>query len=63
MVIVEILIALLVWFASGHAIEKIYDKAGFVDTPKFIFWIPALNVSLLLYLAFVRWPAFEQEVS
>ncbi|RVU32893.1 hypothetical protein [Neptunomonas marina] len=62
MVVVEVIIALAIWFASGHAIEKIYSKAGFKDTPKFVFWIPALNLSFLLYLAFAKWPTFKEEL-
>mgnify|MGYP005994449059 CR=1 FL=1 len=62
MVVVEIIIALAIWFASGHAISKIYFKAGFKDTPIFVFWIPALNLAFLLYLAFVEWPRFKEEV-
>lgn len=61
MVVVEIIIALAIWLASGHAIEKIYTKAGFVDTPKFVFWIPALNLAFLIYLAFASWPQFKEE--
>ena len=59
MIIAEIIIILLLWFVSGKAVEKIFMKAGFVDTPKFIFWIPALNLAFLIYLAFAKWPAFE----
>ena len=61
-VVVEIIIALAIWFASGHAISKIYFKAGFKDTPTFVFWIPALNLAFLLYLAFVQWPRFKEEI-
>ncbi|MFT6925127.1 MAG: hypothetical protein ACJAZP_000707 [Psychromonas sp.] len=62
MAVVEIVIVLAIWFASGHAIEKIYSKAGFKDTPKFVFWIPALNLAFLLYLAFIEWPRFREEL-
>ncbi|MEY8201030.1 MAG: hypothetical protein RPS47_17460 [Colwellia sp.] len=61
MVIVEVVIALAIWLASGHAIEKIYTKAGFVDTPKFVFWIPALNLAFLIHLAFASWPQIKEE--
>ncbi|WP_298943204.1 hypothetical protein [uncultured Psychromonas sp.] len=61
MVVVEIIIALAIWFTTGHAIEKIYSKAGFKDTPKFVFWIPALNLAFLLYLAFAEWPQYKEE--
>ena len=60
-VIVEVVIALAIWLASGHAIEKIYTKAGFVDTPKFVFWIPALNLAFLIHLAFASWPQIKEE--
>lgn len=59
MVIIEIIIALAIWFATGHAIAKIYKKAGFKDTPQFVFWIPALNLAFLLYLAFAEWPQYK----
>lgn len=62
MAVVEIIIALAIWLASGHAIEKIYTKAGFTDTPKFLFWLPALNLAFLLYLAFSEWPKFKERV-
>ena len=62
MAILEIIILLVLWFISGQAIEKTYLKAGFVDTPKFIFWLPALNLALLLHLAFAKWP-MEKERS
>jgi hypothetical protein len=62
MLIVEIIIGLFIWLASGHAIEKIYTKAGFKDNPKIFFWIPGLNLLLILYLAFVSWPRFKEEV-
>lgn len=60
MVIIEAIIILLAWVVSGHAIEKVYNKAGFVDTPKFIFWVPALNLAFLVYLAFSKWPAYKE---
>ena len=60
MIIAEIIISLILWFVSGQAVEKIYMKAGFIDTPKFIFWIPGLNIAFLTYLAFAKWPAFER---
>jgi hypothetical protein len=60
-IVVEIIIALLIWLAPGHAIEKIYSKAGLKDTPKIVFWIPALNLALLLYLAFAEWPQYKEE--
>ncbi len=56
------IIGLALWLASGQAIEKIYEKAGFIDTPRFIFWIPALNLAFLLYLAFVEWPSDKEGV-
>ncbi len=62
MVVIELILALAIWLASGHAIEKIYSKAGFVDTPKFVFWIPALNLAFLIYLAFVDWPTHKEVV-
>ncbi|WP_422464135.1 hypothetical protein [Endozoicomonas sp. ALB115] len=60
MVILEILIALAIWFATGHAIEKVYTKAGFVDAPKFVFWVPGLNLAFLVYLAFAEWPSYRE---
>jgi hypothetical protein len=60
MIIIEVIVILALWFFSGQAIEKIYTKAGFINTPKFIFWLPALNLALLLHLAFAKWP-MEQE--
>ena len=62
MVIVEVILLIALWLASGNAVAKVYSKAGFVDTPKFIFWIPALNLAFLLYLAFVDWPASKEVV-
>jgi len=62
MIVAEVIISLLLWFSSGHAVEKIYMKAGFVDTPKFVFWLPALNLAFLVYLAFSKWSAFSEEV-
>lgn len=59
MVIVETIIILTLWLLSGHAIEKVYTKAGFVDTPKFVFWVPALNLAFLVYLAFSEWPSYR----
>jgi hypothetical protein len=61
-VVIEVIIALAIWFASGHAISKIYFKAGFKDTPIFVFWIPALNLAFLFYLAFSEWPRFKGNV-
>lgn len=61
MAFLELAILLAIWFVSGHAIEKIYTKAGFVDTPKFVYWIPALNLAFLIYLAFSDWPHFKEE--
>ena len=61
MAIIEIIITLVIWLASGHAIEKIYNKAGFVGMPKFVFWIPALNLAFLVYLAFSNWPNIKEE--
>ena len=61
MVKIEIILALAAWIASGLAIEKIYFKAGFTDTPWFIFWVPGLNLAFLLYLAFAQWPNFKEE--
>lgn len=61
MVTIEVIITLAIWLASGHAIGKIYNKAGFVDTPKFVFWIPALNLAFLIYLAFANWPNIKEE--
>ena len=63
MLIIELVIALALWFITGHAIQKIYSKAGFIDTPKFVFWLPGLNLIFMLYLAFVEWPAFKKEIS
>jgi len=60
-VIIEMILILALWAVSGQAIEKIYTKAGFIDTPKFIFWLPALNLMLLLHLAFTKWPVFKGE--
>jgi hypothetical protein len=60
-VFLELFFVIAVWFASGHAIEKIYNKAGFVDTPKFVFWLPALNLLFLLYLAFSEWPNYKEK--
>lgn len=62
MVVIEIMFVLAIWLASGNAIEKIYSKAGFKDTPKFVFWIPALNLMFLLYLAFAEWPQFKEDL-
>jgi hypothetical protein len=62
MVILELLVALAMWLATGHAIDTIYRKAGFLDTPRFVFWVPALNFAFLVYLAFVDWPV-NKEVS
>ncbi|TBR42530.1 hypothetical protein CBF23_007425 [Marinomonas agarivorans] len=59
MFIIHGIIALLIWVASGHAIEKIYQKAGFIHTPKFVFWLPALNMMLLIYLAIYQWPVLQ----
>lgn len=59
MVIIEIIIGLTIWFTTGHAIEKIYEKAGFVDTPRFVFWVPGLNLAFLVYLAFAEWPSYR----
>jgi len=59
MIIIQAVIALVIWLASGHALEKIYSKAGFIHTPKFIFWIPGLNLTLLIYLAIYEWPNFK----
>lgn len=56
----EMLVAIILWLVSGHAIEQVYTKAGFVDAPKFVFWVPALNLAFLLYLAFVDWPATKE---
>lgn len=60
--IIQGIIALFVWLASGHAIEKIFNKAGFIHTPKFIFWLPALNLMMLIYLAIYEWPALQTQV-
>ncbi|WP_371376139.1 hypothetical protein [Thalassotalea aquiviva] len=60
MVIIEILIAIFAWLTSGHAIEKICNKVGFIDTPKYVFWLPALNLVFLVYLAFAKWPNYEE---
>lgn len=62
MVIVEVALSIILWLISGHAIDKVYSKAGFIDTPKFVFWIPALNLAFLIYLAFVEWPATKESV-
>lgn len=62
MMVVEIPIALAIWFATGHAIAKIFTKAGFTDTPKFVFWLPPLNLAFLVYLAFSKWPKFKEKV-
>ncbi len=62
MVVIELIVILAMWLASGYAISKIYDKAGFKDTPKFVFWLPALNLAFLLYLAFSEWPEFKEKV-
>lgn len=61
MFIIQGIIALLIWLASSHAIEKIYQKAGFIHTPKFIFWLPAFNMILLIYLAVYQWPTLQSK--
>ncbi|WP_022966221.1 hypothetical protein [Denitrificimonas caeni] len=57
MVVLEVILAIVIWLTTGHAIYKIYMKAGFKNTPAFVFWIPALNLAFLIYLAFSEWPA------
>lgn len=61
MAVLEIILAVVIWLASGHAIYKIYLKAGFKDTPAFVFWLPALNLAFLIYLAFSEWPAYRSK--
>lgn len=61
MAILEVILAIAIWFVSGHAIYKIYMKAGFKDTPEFVFWFPVLNFGFLIYLAFSEWPAFRSK--
>ena len=62
MIVVEVIIVIALWLVSGHAIEKVFSKAGFIHTPKFLFWLPALNLAFLLYLAFADWPATKEAV-
>lgn len=56
MFILHAIIIIIFFYASGQAMEKIFFKAGFTHTPKFIFWIPGLNLVLILYLAIYEWP-------
>ncbi|GEM_PF-3030732 len=61
MQIVELIVAVGMWIISGYSLDKIHMKAGFKDTPKFIFWIPGLNLLFLVNLAFAEWPAYPQQ--
>lgn len=56
MVALEFIVAIVMWLATGHALDTIYRKAGFLDTPRFVFWLPGLNFTFLVYLAFAEWP-------
>lgn len=61
MLLLQTLFMLAAWLISGHAIERVYTKAGFVDTPRFVFWLPALNLAFLVYLAFAQWPSYRDQ--
>ncbi|WFO20289.1 hypothetical protein ATS73_006415 [Pseudoalteromonas sp. H100] len=54
MVVIEVIIALAIWFASGHAISKIYFKAGFKDTPIFVFLDSGIELGIFVLFSFLR---------
>ena len=54
--VIQVVFAIVVSLVSGHAIETIYKKAGFIHVPKFIFWIPVFHFAFLIHLAFCKWP-------
>ncbi|MCY4045823.1 MAG: hypothetical protein OXE99_12165 [Cellvibrionales bacterium] len=60
LLILSILTSVLIWLISGHALETIYYKAGFRHVPWLLFWLPGINLILLLYLVLAVWPMDNQ---
>ena len=59
---IQIVLGIAVWLLTGHAIYKIYMKAGFINTPFFVFWVPVLNLAFLVYLALADWPFYKKDL-
>lgn len=61
LLIIGLITSALIWLISGHALETIFYKAGFRNIPWLVFWLPGINLLLLLYLALATWPMDNQE--
>ena len=56
----DFIIQLGIYAFFAYSISLVCRKAGFSPILGFLAFVPLLNLVLLYYVAFARWPRFEE---